>query len=146
MRGTSKETFDQLNQFKYWANWYPLRQVDPQVRLRQDGPSEGAGSVWAWNGNEKVGAGRMEIVESRQGSLLRVKAIHTAPSASETISTFSLRPEGVQGDQTRVVWTLQGKHAFIAKAIAVFVDLEDTLGPDMELALKRLQQEIDVRK
>lgn len=145
-RGTSKEVFDQLNQFRNWARWYPLTEIDPGVRLRYDGPSEGVGAVWTWNGNDKVGAGRIEIVESRQGSLLLVKTIHTTPAPNETISTFSLRPEGSQGQLTRVTWKLQGKHGFIAKALTVFVEVDETVGPDMELALHRLQQAVEIQQ
>lgn len=146
VRGTSKEVFDQLNQFRNWARWYPLTEIDPAVRLRYDGPNEGVGAVWSWSGNNKIGSGRMEITESRQGSLLRIKTVHTAPTSSETISTFSLRPEGTQGELTRVSWQLQGEHPFIAKALAVFVEIEDTVGPDMELALQRLRQATDGQK
>ena len=48
-----------------WTRWSPWEDVDPDLHRAYSGAEEGVGAVYAWSGNRKAGAGRMEIIPRR---------------------------------------------------------------------------------
>ena len=50
-----------LHNFDAWSPWSPL---DPGMRKMHSGAASGVGAGYEWQGNNKVGHGRMEIVEA----------------------------------------------------------------------------------
>jgi hypothetical protein len=73
MRAPAPAAFAQVNDFQNWQAWSPWEKVDPALKRQFEGPKAGAGAVYAWQGNKDVGEGRMTIMESRPGELVRIK-------------------------------------------------------------------------
>src|SRR5690348_392513 len=53
-----------INDFNRWPAWSPWEKLDPAMKKTLSGPASGVGSIYEWEGNSKVGQGRMEILES----------------------------------------------------------------------------------
>ncbi|HZB36572.1 MAG TPA: SRPBCC family protein, partial [Beijerinckiaceae bacterium] len=56
--------FALINDFRNWRAWSPWERMDPNLRRSYSGAERGEGAVYEWEGNSKVGKGRMEIVEA----------------------------------------------------------------------------------
>lgn len=137
---TSRAIFDEVNDFNRWKAWYPLSTIDSSARITVSGAPQGEGAIFVWSGNDTVGAGRMEIAESRMGSLIRIQTTYSRPLAGHSVSTFTFKPEN---DTTQVTWSIEGRHGFLAKALGVFVDVDEILGPQLETALRGLQSQVN---
>ena len=57
--------FEQVNDFHKWDAWSPWAKIDPACKNTFDGTPAGKGAIFAWDGNKKVGAGRMTVTESQ---------------------------------------------------------------------------------
>jgi hypothetical protein len=100
-----------------------------------DGPAEGPGSVYTWNGNNEVGEGRLTIQESKPGELVRMKLEFSRPFKANNEVNFKLVPS--EGG-TRVSWIMDGKHNFIMKAMSLFMNMDKMVGTDFEQGLANL--------
>src|SRR5215510_11916389 len=59
-----EKVFPLINDFHNWPQWSPWEKLDPALKRTHSGPTSGKGAVYEWEGNKKVGQGRMEITES----------------------------------------------------------------------------------
>src|SRR6516162_2441523 len=57
--------FENVNDLHKWEAWSPWAKMDPNAKNNFAGPAAGPGSSMEWSGNNKVGAGRMTITDSR---------------------------------------------------------------------------------
>ena len=88
--------FAQVNDFQNWRAWSPWERLDPALKRSYDGPASGTGAKYAWIGNRNVGEGRMTIVDSRPGELVRIKLEFRRPFAATNTAEFaSSRPTAV---------------------------------------------------
>jgi hypothetical protein len=58
------------------------------------------------------------------------------PMAGTSEAEFAFKPEG---GQTRVTWTMTGKNNFIAKAMCLFMDMDQMVGGQFEKGLASLR-------
>ncbi|MBI4911251.1 MAG: SRPBCC family protein [Acidobacteria bacterium] len=131
------EVFAKVNDFRAWESWSPWAKLDPAVRNTFEGPPGGAGSVFKWAGNDKVGEGKMTLTESRPGERIRIKLEFIKPFASvcDTGFDFAPAPNG-----TLVTWTMSGDNDFLGKAFCLFMGgMDKAVGPDFERGLAQMQ-------
>src|SRR5262245_24768596 len=64
IKAPPEKIFPLLDDFRNWQAWSPWEKLDPALNRTYSGPQSGKGSAYAWQGNSKVGQGRMEITES----------------------------------------------------------------------------------
>src|SRR5688500_20324481 len=69
--------FAQLDDFQSWAAWSPWEKLDPQMKKTFQGPPEGVGAGYSWQGNKKVGSGKMTIVDSQPPQIGRASCRET---------------------------------------------------------------------
>ena len=67
-----ERVYEQVNDFHKWQAWSPWAKLDPAMKSFYSGPESGPGSVYEWSGNDDVGRGKMTIVESKPGDLVRI--------------------------------------------------------------------------
>ncbi len=140
--------YEQIADFRRWAAWSPWAKLDPAMAVDYGGPPLGVGATYHWKGNDKVGEGRMTVVDARPGELVAIQLDFIQPWESRTRTEFQLRPEA---GGTRVSWVMSGENDFVGKAFATFVNLTLEQATGMALAdtrLGRLCPEIleDIRK
>jgi len=128
--------FPHLDHFHRWPAWSPWEKLDPEMKRTFSGAESGVGAVYAWEGNKKVGRGRMEILESDPPSRLRIQLDFVEPFESHSTTVFTLAPEG---GGTQVNWAMHGNHNFATKVMCLFMNMDRMVGPDFERGLASLK-------
>jgi len=127
--------FALVNDFHNWEKWSPWSKMDPTAKLTFNGAAAGAGAQYAWVGNAKVGAGRMEITESRAAERIRITLEFSKPMAATNLTEFTFKPAG---NQTAVTWTMSGKNNFIGKAMHLLINCDKMIGGNFEEGLANM--------
>jgi len=128
--------FGLVNDFHAWPAWSPLEKMDPNMKKTFAGPPAGAGAVYSWAGNNKVGEGQMTIERSFRPSRIVIKLEFLKPFAATNVATFTFVPSS---EGTRVTWAMDGQKNFTAKAFHMFVDMDRLVGADFERGLAALK-------
>ena len=134
--------FAQVNDFQNWRAWSPWEKLDPQLKRVYEGPKAGAGAQYAWVGNKDVGEGRMTILESRPGELVRIKLEFFKPFAATNTAEFSFKPAG---DATQVTWSMAGQNNFVARAVCMFMNMDRMVGGQFEQGLAQIKAIVERR-
>ncbi|MDQ4503436.1 SRPBCC family protein [Sinomonas sp. ASV322] len=132
-----EQIFPHINSFHNWTSWSPWEDLDPTLERAYSGPESGVGAQYAWQGNRKVGSGRMEIVESTEPSRVALRLEFLKPWKAVNPTSFTLEP---QSGGTRVTWTMTGENRGVAQIFALFMNMDKMVGKDFEKGLARLSQ------
>ncbi|HYC62112.1 MAG TPA: SRPBCC family protein [Thermoanaerobaculia bacterium] len=127
-----------LEDFRRWGEWSPWEKLDPDMKRTHSGAPKGIGAVYAWAGNSKAGAGRMEITESSP-SQVTLKLDFTKPFEAHNIVEFKLQP---QGNATNVTWSMYGPSPFITKLFMVFMSMEKMVGKDFAAGFANMKKAV----
>jgi len=129
--------FAQLDDFKSWAAWSPWEKMDPNMQKTFTGPPEGVGASYSWQGNDKVGKGKMTITGSQPVTGIKYKLEFIEPFAAVAESDFSLVPQGDQA--VKVVWAMDGTNDLMGKVFGIFMNMDAAIGADFERGLTSLK-------
>ena len=140
MSAPALAAFSQVNDFHNWEAWSPYAKMDPQARKTFEGPPAGAGSMFAWSGNNKIGEGRMTITESHPSDLIRINLAFSRPFQATNIAEFTFKPAG---NQTAVTWSMSGRKNFISKAFCLFANMDRLVGTDFEKGLASMKSIVE---
>lgn len=132
---TPQEIYPHINNYKEWSAWSPWEKVDPNMKRTYSGPESGKGAKYAWSGNNDVGEGEMEILES-DPSKIAIKLHFVKPFEDTSTATFTMQP---QDEATKVTWTMEGKSQLPCKVMQVFMNMDDCVGKDFEKGLAALK-------
>lgn len=135
--------FDFVNDFHKWSSWSPWEKLDPGMQRTFDGAPAGSGAIYNWTGNDKVGAGRMTITESKPGERVVIKLEFIKPWESSSTTTFTFSP---QGDTTKVTWAMEGANDLKGKAFALFMNMDDMIGKDFDKGLSELKSQSEAAR
>jgi len=124
-----------LSDFHGWEAWSPWEKMDPAMKRSYSGAAKGKGAAYAWEGNSKVGQGRMEITEAAP-SRVAMDLDFVKPFEAHNKVVFTLTPKG---DTTEVTWAMQGPVPYPAKVMHVFVDMDSMVGKQFETGLANLK-------
>ncbi len=125
-----------ISDFHNWASWSPWENLDPAMKRTFSGAAKDKGAVYAWEGNDKVGAGRMEILDVTQPTRVDIKLDFLRPFESHCQTEFTLQ---AQGDSTVVTWTMSGPSAFITKLMGLVASMDSMVGKDFESGLASMK-------
>jgi hypothetical protein len=142
MRAPAPAAFAQVNDFENWQGWSPWEKVDPALKRQYEGAKAGTGAVYAWQGNNDVGEGRMTITESRPGELVRIRLEFFKPMAAVNTTEFRFAPAG---ENTAVTWTMTGRNNFVSKAFCLFVDMDRMVGGMFDQGLTQMKAIVERR-
>jgi uncharacterized protein YndB with AHSA1/START domain len=132
-----EKVFSLIDDFHAWGSWSPWEKLDPGLRRTHGGAPSGKGAVYAWEGNPKVGSGRMEILESSPPARLLIKLDFLKPFEAHNQAEFALVAEG---GSTRVTWAMTGPQAFPMKLMGLFMNMDRMVGSDFEKGLASIKQ------
>lgn len=133
--------FPLVNDFHAWADWSPWDSMDPGMKKTYSGAAAGAGATYEWSGNDKVGMGRMTILESKPDERVNIRLEFIKPFAATSETSFDLKPEGANG--TDVTWSMTGHNNFMAKAMSLFMNMDKMIGPDFEKGLAAMKSKAE---
>jgi hypothetical protein len=125
-----------INDFHSWDAWSPWARLDPTMKTTYSGAPSGVGAIYEWEGNSKVGKGRMEVT-SIQPAKTSIKLDFFKPFEGHNTADFVLEPEG---SATRVIWVMYGPlNFFPGKLMSVFTTMDKMIGDDFQRGLANLK-------
>jgi Polyketide cyclase / dehydrase and lipid transport len=131
-----QKIFAQINDFHNWMSWSPWERIDPKMTRTYSGSASGKGAIYEWDGNDQVGKGRMEIIESSPSSKIAIKLDFIKPFEGHNIAEFTLRPEA---KSTNVTWSMHGHNPYMAKVLHLFFNCDRMIGKSFEQGLASLK-------
>jgi hypothetical protein len=140
MKAPTEVVFSQVNDFHNWNDWSPWAKLDPNCKYTFEGTESGKGAIFKWDGNDKVGAGQMTILESKPNELVKMDLRFIRPFQDVAITEFSFTPKG---DDTAVTWTMSGEQNFMEKAMCMFMNMDKILGGDFEKGLASIKAKVE---
>jgi hypothetical protein len=135
IKATPEKIFPLINDFHSWSSWSAWEKLDPTMKRTHSGAESGRGAVYEWDGNRKIGKGRMEITDASP-SKITIKLDFLKPIEGHNIAEFTMEP---QGDSTNVTWAMYGPAPFISKVIQVFVSMDSMVGKEFDTGLANLK-------
>jgi uncharacterized protein YndB with AHSA1/START domain len=136
IKAPPEKIFALLNDFHLWPSWSPWEKMDSDMKRTLSGASSGKGAVYAWDGNSKVGQGRMEIIDASPPSRLAIKLDFLRPFEAHNMVEFTLV---ASGDATNLTWAMNGPLPYMAKVMHVFFNMDRMVGKDFETGLANLK-------
>ncbi len=136
IKAPAAKVYALIDDFRQWGQWSPWEKLDPDLKRTFSGAASGKGAVYEWTGNNKVGAGRMEITEPTPPNKLVIKLDFIKPFEGHNIAEFTLEP---QADATQLTWVMHGPTPFVSKLMQVFVSMDSLIGKDFEAGLANLK-------
>lgn len=127
-----------IHDFHRWTAWSPWEKIDPSMQRHYSGEPAGKGAVYAWSGNGKAGAGRMEITNSTP-ERITIRIEFFKPFAACNSVEFSLVP---QDGGTRVAWVMFGPSPFISRLMGLVFNMDQMIGRDFEAGLANLRSAV----
>ena len=121
--------------FHQWTRWSPWEDLDPDLHRAYSGADAGVGAVYAWSGNRKAGAGRMEIVKAEDDRMVEIDLRFEKPFKSQNSSTFVLEPVG---ETTSVTWRMTGPRPLLMRLTQKFFDMDRLVGKDFDKGLDKM--------
>lgn len=129
-----------MHTFNKWSPWYGS---DPEAKYHFSGPEFGVGSSMSWSGNETVGSGRQQIVESIPNRL--VKSLLQFDGRNDDSSFFSIEIDEADGSSTvRWVFETDFKGNIIGRYTGLLV--EKMFAPQYEKGLLNLKRLVESRE
>jgi uncharacterized protein YndB with AHSA1/START domain len=129
--------FALLEDFRAWPSWSPWEKLDPHMQRTHSGAASGVGAAYAWSGNSKAGAGRMEIMGAAPPSRLTIRLDFLRPFKTTNTCEFVLTPK--EGG-THVSWAMSGPSPLMSKLFGLFVNMDQMIGRDFEAGLANMKR------
>jgi len=136
IKAPPEKIFPHINDFHQWTDWSPWEKLDPALKRTYRGAGSGRGSVYLWDGNDKVGAGSMEIMASEPPLKISIKLDFSRPFEGHNTAEFTLAGKG---ETTDLTWAMFGPSPYPSKLIGVFVSMDRMIGKDFETGLANLK-------
>jgi hypothetical protein len=114
-----------ISDFHNWPAWSPWEKLDPAMKRTYSGAPKDQGAVYAWEGDDKVGAGRMEITGLAQPTKVDIKLDFLKPFESHCLTEFALEPKGPSN--------------FMTKLMGLAVSMDKMIGKDFETGLANMK-------
>jgi len=121
--------------FTQWTRWSPWEDVDPELHRAYSGSAAGEGAVYAWSGNRRAGAGRMQIAAAQENQQVDIDLDFEKPFRSHARTSFLLRADG---DRTQVTWRMTGAKPPLMRVLGPLMSMEKFVGKDMDKGLDRM--------
>ena len=131
-----EKIFPHVDDLHEWKAWSPWAKLDPNAKSSFDGAAAGVGAAMSWDGNKKIGAGKMTITESRPGELIRIRLEFIRPFQATNTAEFTFKP---CGNQTLLTWSMSGQNNFGGKIFGLFMNCDKMVGSDFEKGLAAMK-------
>ena len=140
MNAPAEKIFPYIDGLKRWTEWSPYEGRDPAMKRTYSGAESGKGAVYEWDGNDNVGKGRMEILDSKLPNKVVLKLDFLKPFEGHNTAELTVEPKG---GQTIVTWAMYGPSTFMTKLIGTFMDMDDMIGRDFAAGLAKLKTVVE---
>ncbi len=128
--------FPHINDLHAWEAWSPWAKLDPNATNSFEGPASGVGAAMKWEGNCKIGVGKMTITESLPNHVVRFRLDFEKPMQATNMAAFTILPES---GGTVVSWSMTGKNTLMGKVMGLFMNCDRMVGDQFEKGLANLK-------
>lgn len=132
----AERIFALMNNLREFARWSPYEGRDPAMQKTFGNITAGKSASYAWDGNQAVGAGRMEITQSLPPQRVVIQLDFTRPFEGHNLVFFTVMPEA---GNTRASWAMEGPMPFVSKLMSIFLDFDAMVGNDFAAGLEKLK-------
>lgn len=143
INASAAKIFPYVNNYKLSQQWSPWEKMDPDMKRSFTGPESGTGAKYAWEGDQNIGSGNMEITESVAPSKVVSRLEFVKPMAAVNTAEFTLEP--VEAGGTKVTWSMHGDNTFAGKLVSVFIDCEAMVTEQFEKGLGDLKTLVEAK-
>lgn len=140
IRSPAETIFALINDFRQWPKWSPWEKLDPNLKRTLSGAEAGRGAVYEWEGDRKVGAGRMEITDSAPYARIDIKLTFLRPFRADNRTLFTITP--VDG-ASHVLWEMTGSSNLMFKLMGLVMNMDKMVGNDFEKGLAAMKAEAE---
>jgi hypothetical protein len=130
----AEKIFPLINDLHAHTRWSPFEK-DPNMKRTHSGAPQGKGAVYEWDGDRKVGSGRLAIADSTPSNITMILDMFKPFKAHNTVN-FLIEP---QGSSTRVTWAMRGQQPYMAKLMSTFINCDKMVGGQFEEGLAKLK-------
>ena len=138
-----EKVFPHVNDLHAWEAWSPWARLDPNAKHSFAGASSGTGAAMKWEGDCKVGTGKMTITDSRPSSVIRFRLDFEKPMRATHTAEFTFLPDG---SGTVVTWSMSGKNNLIGKVMGLFMNCDRMVGGHFEKGLAQMKSVAEAGK
>ncbi len=132
--------FAVLSDFHQSESWSPWEKLDLSMKKALSGSVRGVGAIYEWDGNNKVGQGRQEILEATSPSKVLIQLDFFRPFKARNTAEYTLTPHG---HATQVTWAMFGPQSFMGKVMCLFMNMDKMVGKDFETGLANLKGHVE---
>lgn len=126
-----------LHRYNEWNAFYLM---EPEAKTDAQGPAATVGSSYSWDGQQS-GAGSMTTTALKPSERMDFRLDFTRPMVVTNSGAFIL--SDLDG-ATKMSWEMSGHHegftGLIARALHMFVNMDDMLGKTFETGLAHLKE------
>lgn len=137
IKAPPEKIFPMINDLQAMKGWSPYEKKDPAMQRSFSGPAAGVGAKYAWAGDQNIGEGRMEIIESVPHSKIGIRLEFLKPMEATHLAEFTLQPAG--DGTTTVTWAMGGHLKYLFKVAHLFMNVDAMVGKDFEAGLADLK-------
>lgn len=134
-----QEVFNYVKLLKNQDNYNVWVQMDPNMKKDFRGTDGTVGFVYAWDGNDKAGAGEQEIKSMIEGESMDNELRFKRPFESKGYARFTT--QAVNDNETKVSWNINGVSTYPMNFMNLFMN--GMLGKDMETSLGMLKANLE---
>ena len=135
IKASPETIYPLISDWHAFLTWSPFEK-DPAMKRTFKGAAGAKGATYEWDGNNKVGAGRIEIIEAAAPSRLVMQLDMIRPMKAQNTVEFTLA--GKAG-ATEVTWSMQGSVPFMGKLMGLVMNCEKMVGSQFEEGLAKLK-------
>ena len=137
IKASPEKIYAILSDFQSWPSWSPYEKFDPAMKRTYGDVKSGKGAVYGWEGNSKVGSGRMEITDETPPSKMLIALDFYKPFKAHNTAEYTL---DVQPDSTTTVtWAMYGHQPYLGKVMCLFMNMDKMVGTQFEEGLANLK-------
>ncbi|HXC35615.1 MAG TPA: SRPBCC family protein [Candidatus Acidoferrales bacterium] len=138
----AEQIFPYVNELRNWEAWNPWAPLDPNCKMTYNGPPAGVGASYSWSGNNKIGAGRNTITESRPNELVRFRLEFLKPMTATNTAEFTFDPDGAN---TVATWSMSGKRNFPGKLFGLVLNCDKMCGDQFDKGLAKMKSLVEAK-
>ena len=125
-----------LKNQEIYSVWW---KADPGMKKSYTGTDGQPGFISSWNSkNKDVGSGQQKIIAIQDGQRIDTELKFFEPF--EATNQAFLSTAEVDQNNTRVSWGISGNMPYPTNFMSIFINMEETLGNDLEKGLKNLKR------
>jgi uncharacterized protein YndB with AHSA1/START domain len=135
IKASPESIYPLISDWHNFLTWSPFEK-DPGMKRTFKGAASARGAIYEWDGNNKVGSGRIEIIEAVSPSRLVMQLDMIRPMKAQNMVEFTL---AAKSGTTDVTWAMKGRVPFMGKLMSLVMNCEKMVGSQFEEGLAKLK-------